>query len=163
MTSPTERRIRPGYEDTVPQTPDEFAARWYTSPEWESLLIELRAYKDTHPSDERFNEFAACHGAKHSPYQRLKSPYTISYLSQAQLCLWRSWRRLVADPSFTVAQLLFNLIMGFVLGSMFYNLSPDTNSFYYRGGLIFFSMLFNAFASELEVCHIPQSTSADAF
>ncbi|RYP12172.1 hypothetical protein DL767_011377 [Monosporascus sp. MG133] len=41
--------------------------------------------------------------------------------------------------------------MALILGSMFYNLKPDSSSFYYRGGIIFFSLMFNAFSSQLEV------------
>lgn len=151
MTSPHERRIRPGWEATAPRTSDDFAARWLESQERKALVAQLSAYQNGHPRDERLHQFATSHKAERSSSQRVKSPYTIPYLRQVQLCLWRSWKRLVADPGFTIAQLMFNLIMGFVLGSMFYDLAPDTSSFYYRGGLIFFAMLFNAFASELEV------------
>lgn len=83
--------------------------------------------------------------------QRLKSPYSLSYLEQIRIVLWRSVQRLKGDPAFTIAQLLFNLTMALILGSMFYNLKPDTSSFYYRGGLMFFSLLLNAFSSQLEV------------
>ncbi|KAM5517453.1 ABC transporter [Fusarium oxysporum f. sp. phaseoli] len=151
MTSPHERRIRPGWESQVPRTAAEFATRWQESSERKALLAQLAAYDQDHPREERLQHFSASHKAERSKAQRLKSPYTIPYLRQVQLCLWRSWKRLVADPGFTIAQLLFNLVMGFVLGSMFYKLRDDTSSLYYRGGLIFFAMLFNAFASELEV------------
>ncbi|KAF5591683.1 ABC-2 type transporter [Fusarium pseudocircinatum] len=129
MTSPQERRVRPGWEAKVPRTSAEFAARWQASPERESLVAQLVAYQSQHPRDERWKEFAASHKAERSTAQRVNSPYTIPF----------------------PRQLSFNLIMGFVLGSMFYNLADDTSSLYYRGGLIFFAMLFNAFASELEV------------
>ncbi|TQN66085.1 ZEB2-regulated ABC transporter 1, partial [Colletotrichum shisoi] len=68
-----------------------------------------------------------------------------------RLCLWRGWKRLVADPEFTISSLVFNIVVGFILGSMFHNLKPESGTFYYRGGLIFFALLFNAFASEMEV------------
>ncbi|RSL87570.1 hypothetical protein CEP52_015482 [Fusarium oligoseptatum] len=151
MTSPHERRIRPGWEDVAPRTPEEFAARWKESQERKALVAQLAVYQDDHPRDVRLEAFSTSHKAERSSSQREKSPYTITYLGQIRLCLWRSWKRLVADPQYTVSQLIFNLVMGFVLGSMFYDLAPDTSSFYYRGGLIFFAMLFNALASELEV------------
>ncbi|RSL98617.1 hypothetical protein CDV31_012519 [Fusarium ambrosium] len=151
MTSPHERQIRPGWEDIVPRTPEEFAARWKESSEHAALVAQLAVYQDDHPRDVRLEAFSTSHKAERSSSQREKSPYTITYLGQIRLCLWRSWKRLVADPQYTVSQLIFNLVMGFVLGSMFYDLAPDTSSFYYRGGLIFFAMLFNALASELEV------------
>ncbi|OAL63480.1 hypothetical protein A7C99_5876 [Trichophyton rubrum] len=44
-----------------------------------------------------------------------------------------AYARELADPGFTIASPLFNIIMTLILGSMFYNLSANTSSFYYRG------------------------------
>lgn len=41
--------------------------------------------------------------------------------------------------------------MALVIGSVFYNLQPNTSSFYQRGALLFFAVLMNAFGSALEV------------
>ncbi|KAF9875065.1 ABC transporter [Colletotrichum karsti] len=151
MTSPSERRIRPGYEDQAPRTADDFAARWKDSREHSALMSDISAYEKAHPAKVRLEEFQQSIKAERSSFQRLKSPYMITYPRQVKLCLWRGWKRLVADPGFTISSLVFNIIVGFVLGSMFFNLKADSSTFYYRGGLIFFALLFNAFASEMEV------------
>ncbi|KAK7421617.1 hypothetical protein QQX98_002084 [Neonectria punicea] len=151
MTSPQERRVRAGFEATAPRTPDEFAERWQASEHRERLQRELDDYEKNHPEEERLAEYQQSRRAEQFKRQRKRSPYTISYSRQVSLTMWRGWRRLLADPGFTIASLLFNVIMAVVLGSMFINLAPDSSSFYYRGGLIFFSLLFNAFASQLEV------------
>ncbi|KAM0267314.1 hypothetical protein ACHAPA_006094 [Fusarium lateritium] len=151
MTSSQERRVRPGFERTAPRTPEEFTERWQASDHRKQLLRELAAYEDSHPRAERLAEYKTSRRAEQFKNQRSNSPYTISYVAQIKLTLWRGWRRLLADPGFTIASLIFNLIMALVLGSMFFNLKDDSSSFYYRGGLIFFALLFNAFASQLEV------------
>ncbi|KAF9767044.1 hypothetical protein IL306_000446 [Fusarium sp. DS 682] len=151
MTSPQERRVKPGFESTAPRTPQEFASRWQSSPQRKALLHELSLYETNHPPSERLAEYKSSRRAEQFKNQRSKSPYTISYLAQVKLTLWRGWRRLLADPGFTIASLVFNLIMALVLGTMFFDLKDDSSSFYYRGGLIFFALLFNAFASQLEV------------
>lgn len=151
MTSPQERRIKPGFENLTPRTPDEFASRWQASPQRKALVQELADYEQKHPSEARLPEYKESYRAEQFKSQRHKSPFTISYKRQVSLTLWRGYRRLLADPGFTIASLIFNLIMALVLGSVFYDLKPDSGSFYYRGGLIFFSLLFNAFASQLEV------------
>ncbi|KAM0323344.1 hypothetical protein ACHAQA_008937 [Verticillium albo-atrum] len=151
MTSASERRALPGYESQVPRTPDEFAQRWKASRHHQALLREIDAYEGQHPTEERLAHYNTSRRAEQARSQRRNSPYTISYLQQIQLTLWRGWRRLLADPYFTIAQLMFNLIMALILGSLFYNLKEDTSSFYYRGGIIFFALLLNAFASQLEV------------
>lgn len=151
MTSPGERRARRGYEDRVPRTSDEFTACWEASPQYAVLMQEVDNYEAKHPSHIRISEFAASRGSEKSGSFREKSPYTLSYWEQIKLCIWRDWRRLVADPAFSILSWVFNLIISLVLGSMFYNLKEDSDSFYYRGALIFFALLFNAFSSQLEV------------
>lgn len=151
MTSVHERRVRSGFEATAPRTPDEFAARWKASAEHAALVLELTSYEAENPSQERFDEFAQSRKAERSSMQRLKSPYHLSYLEQIRLCVWRGGKRLVADPAFVIASLLFSLIMGLVLGSGFYNMPNNTSSFYHRGAVVFFTLLFNAFSGELEV------------
>ena len=154
VTSPHERRVKPGFEHKVPRKPAEFAERWRASPIRQALQQELAAYEKTHPPQERLSDYQNSRRSEQAKSQRQRSPYTISYAQQVALTSWRAYRRVLADPDFTIASLLFNLIMALILGSMFYNLKPDSSSFYYRGGLIFFSLLFNAFASQLEVKHL---------
>lgn len=151
MTSPEERRAKLGCEHKVPRTPDEFAKRWQDSEQRKQLQRELAAYELKHPREERLGNYKESRQAEKSTRQRKASPYTISYPRQVSLTIWRGRRRLLADPGFTIASLLFNLIISLVLGSMFYNLDDVSSSFYSRGGVIFFSLLFNAFASQLEV------------
>ncbi|KAJ8131103.1 hypothetical protein O1611_g2522 [Lasiodiplodia mahajangana] len=51
LTNPSERvhAIKPGYEDQVPRSPDEFAAAWNTSTPRRALLEEIVAYNAKHP------------------------------------------------------------------------------------------------------------------
>ena len=106
MTSPNQREIRPGYENLAPRTPDEFARRWQESQHRKDLLEELSDYELKHPTDERLMEFKESRRAEQSKSQPSKSPYNISYAAQVSLNLWRGWRRLVADPAFTIASLI---------------------------------------------------------
>lgn len=151
MTSPNQRRVLPGFEHLAPRTPDEFAKRWQESRQRQTLLVELGNYQLKHPADERLIEFKESRHTEQAKSQPARSPYNISYAAQVSLNLWRGWRRLLADPAYTIASLVFQIIMALMLGSMFYQLKEDTSTFYYRGGIIFFSLLFNAFASQLEV------------
>jgi ABC-type multidrug transport system permease subunit/ABC-type multidrug transport system ATPase subunit len=152
MTSSLERVVREGFEDRVPRTPDEFAQRWSESPERAALLQEIEAYEQKYPiggeAGERFKQSRQLQKAKG---QREKSPYTLSYMQQVQLCLWRGFVRLKADPSITITQLVANSIMALIISSVFFNLQPTTSSFYTRSALLFFAILMNAFGSALEI------------
>ncbi|KAI9172716.1 ABC multidrug transporter atrG [Paramyrothecium foliicola] len=151
MTNPSERRAKPGFENRVPRTPDEFAVKWTESKERQALHAEIANYETRYPREQRLIDYEKSRRAEQAKSQRPKSPYTITYLSQVRLTMWRAWRRLLADPTFTIAQLLFNLVLAIILGTMFFDLDDDSSSFYYRGGLVFFSLILNAFASQLEV------------
>ncbi|CAI7589433.1 hypothetical protein PCG10_001645 [Penicillium crustosum] len=152
MTSPKERLIRQGYEDKAPRTAMEFEERWKNSKQYQQLMLQIEAYEGKFSLGGEFlDEFKASRRAQQASSQRVKSPYTLSYIQQTSLCLWRGWKRLLADPSLAYIQLGGNSIMALVLGSIFFNLHNDTNSFYGRGGLIFFALLLSAFASVLEI------------
>ncbi|KAL5347903.1 Multidrug resistance protein [Pseudogymnoascus australis] len=152
MTNPQERLVRAGYERLIPQTPHDFADRWYNSSNYYQLKLDLDAY------DRRFalggkhlDDFAASRRAQQASSQRRKSPFTLSYFEQIGLCLWRGFTRLRADPSITLVAAFFNILMALVVSSVFFNLQPTTESFFQRGALLFFAVLLNAFASALEI------------
>lgn len=115
-------------------------------------MKEIEQYENEHPlGGQDLERFRASRRVQQAKRQRLKSPYTLSYGQQIKLCLWRGFKRLVADPSLTVTQLLGNFIMALVIGSVFYNLQMVSSSLFSRGALLFFAILMNAFGSALEI------------
>jgi ATP-binding cassette subfamily G (WHITE) protein 2 (PDR) len=152
MTSPLERIVRPGFENRVPRTPDEFAKLWQESAERVELIRQIDAYEQNYPiGGEHAQKFAESRKAQAAKGQRAKSPYTLSYTQQVKLCLWRGFVRLKADPSITLSQLIANSIMALIISSVFFNLQSTTGSFYQRSALLFFAILMNAFGSALEI------------
>ncbi|KAL7622659.1 Multidrug resistance protein [Parahypoxylon ruwenzoriense] len=152
MTSPSERIVRKGFEGRAPRTPDEFAGAWKNSAEYQALQAEIEEYKREHPLNGPDAEvFRASKRQQQAKGQRAKSPYTLSYWQQINLCVWRGFQRLKGDPSLTLGALIGNFAMSLIIGSVFYNLQGYTSSFFQRGALLFFACLSNAFASALEI------------
>lgn len=152
MTSPSERVVRAGYENRAPRTPDEFANAWKASEHRRALLQEVSNYETSYSFDgEQARAFSQSRRAQQAKSQRVRSPYTLSYLQQVLLCLWRGFKLLKGDPSVTLTMLIGNFIQFLVIGSVFYNLPQDTNSLFRRGVLIFMGIALNAFASILEI------------
>ncbi|KAL4925260.1 putative ABC multidrug transporter [Aspergillus undulatus] len=152
MSSPVERIIRPGFENLVPRTSDEFAARWKESAERQALLRDIEQYNAEHPFNATdLDLFALSRQAEKSTKQRSKSPYTLSYWGQIRICLWRDFQRLKNDPSVTLAMLIGNFFEALIISSVFYNLPGNTSSFFSRGALLFMMVLLNAFSSILEI------------
>lgn len=163
MTSPQERLVRSGFENSVPRTPDEFAQRWKDSPTYKQLMLELDDYDERHAiGGEHYEQFLKSRRAQQARSQRAKSPYTLAYSQQVLLCLKRGFWRLRADPSLTFVQAFSNGIMALVVSSVFYDLQPDTASFFQRGALLFFAILLNAFSASLEVSGRPMHTTTSA-
>ncbi|KAL4929759.1 ABC-2 type transporter-domain-containing protein [Aspergillus undulatus] len=152
LTSPSERRVRPGYEDKVPRTPVEFAQRWRNSPECGLLMQEIEAFDQEYPiGGEASANFSEARRLMQSKQQRAGSPYTLSVYQQISLCLVRGFQRLRGDASLTTTALIGNFMLSLILGSVFYNLPSDTTSFYSRGVLLFYAVLLSAFSSALEI------------
>ncbi|KAH8670380.1 ATP-binding cassette transporter [Tricladium varicosporioides] len=150
MTFSAERITRIGYHP--PCTPDEFVNAWKTSSSYKALQIEINRYKERHtlngPDAETFRQLKQSHQATG---QLLKSPYTLSYSQQVQLCIWRGYRRLKSDPWLTVGMMIGNTIIALIMSSLFYNMQPNTSSFYGRGVLLFVAILFNALSTMVEI------------
>lgn len=152
LTSSAERRARPGYEHSVPQTPEEFHQRWQQSETYRVLKLALDEYDQKYPfGGSQYEQFLASRRAQQAKNARATSPYTLSYTQQIKLCLTRGFWRLKADPTLTFSQLFGNMVMGLIVSSVFYNLPTNTTSFYSRGALLFFAVLLNAFGSALEI------------
>lgn len=152
LTSPSERIVKAGCEGKVPQTPDEFVARWKSSETYARLMREIQEYEEQFPlGGQSVQKFVDSRKAMQSKKQRIGSPYTMSVFEQVTLCMARGFQRLKRDTSMTISQLVGNFIMALIIGSVFYNLPEDTSSFYSRGALLFFAVLLNAFSSALEI------------
>jgi len=152
MSSASQRTASPGFEDRVPRTPDDFVKAWVGSAERKELLGQISDYNAEHPPmAESYQKFAEQRRLEKSQKQRVRSPYNMSLWRQIQLCLWRDWQRLKADPSVPIVMLGMNLIETLLVASIFFGLDETTSSFYGRGAAIFILILINAFGSLLEI------------
>ncbi|KAF2450443.1 ABC multidrug transporter [Karstenula rhodostoma CBS 690.94] len=152
LTSPSERVVRPGFENRVPRTSVDFASCWQQSEGRKLLLAQIDEYTRDHPlSGVGHSKFAEARKLEKSKAQRERSTYTLSYWGQVKLCMWRDVQRLKADPSVPISMLFINLVEGLVIASIFFNLADDTSAFFSRGAVLFMMVLLNAFGSMLEI------------
>src|SRR5690242_4603829 len=142
MTSPSERRTRPGYETSTPRTSDDFARCWKESTERQELLRNIEEYKQNHPlKGPGHEQFSTSRNLEKSRTQRTRSPFTLSYWSQIRLCMWRELQRLKGDPSVPITMLVVNFSEALIIASIFYNLPGNTSSFFMRGAVLFMMVL----------------------
>jgi hypothetical protein len=145
MTSPSERRIKVGYENTTPRTSDDFARCWNESPERQALLQHIKQYNQVHPLGGKDHEqFSNARTLEKSHRQRQKSPYTLSYWGQIKLCMWREVQRIKNDPSVPLTMIGINFLEGLIIASIYYNLPESTASFFSRGGVLFMMVSYSS-------------------
>ncbi|KAK9463807.1 ABC-2 type transporter-domain-containing protein [Lipomyces oligophaga] len=155
LTNPSERSIRPGFEDKVPRTPDEFAARWKESDLHAQLILDIEDYNSKYPfSGDSLSSFELAHKSSQSRHISVHSPYMISYPMQVKLCLLRAVQRMLGDMTIPLVTVFTNFFLSLILSSLFYNLPQTTGSFYSRGVLLFFAVLLSAFSCVLEILQL---------
>ncbi|KAH6673047.1 ABC-2 type transporter-domain-containing protein [Halenospora varia] len=105
-----------------PCTPDEFVTAWRNSPDYKALQTEINKYKEQHTLE----------GHDAETFRQLK-------------------QRLKADPWLTIGMMIGNTIIALIMSSLFYNMQPNTSSFYGRGVILFVAILFNALSTMVEI------------
>ncbi|ODV90247.1 hypothetical protein CANCADRAFT_103973 [Tortispora caseinolytica NRRL Y-17796] len=152
LTNPAERIVRPGFEDRVPRTPDEFERAWLESPEYAELIKEIDEFNSQHPyHGEDYQAFMESHRARQAKHTLPGSSNLVNYGMQVKYCVRRGVRRTLSDLTMPLSGTIGNSVMALILGSIFYNLPQNSGSFYLRTATLFFAVLFNAFASLLEI------------
>jgi hypothetical protein len=82
LTSPTERIVKPGYEDKTPRTAAEFVVAWKRTPEYAALIRDIEAYEDKYPiGGPSVAEFTAWRRAQQAPQQYVFYYHYISTLT----------------------------------------------------------------------------------
>ncbi|KAM0554199.1 hypothetical protein ACHAPJ_007001 [Fusarium lateritium] len=144
ITDPTERRYRPGFEHRAPRTPEELESAFRNSPNYQELLADVAAYKESlHQSDyQDAKRFQGAVQDSKSKHVSDKSSYTISFPRQVLACTQREAWLLFGDTTTLWTKLFIIVSNGLIVGSLFYGQSEETDSAFSRGGTIFFSILF---------------------
>ncbi|OOF97272.1 hypothetical protein ASPCADRAFT_143557 [Aspergillus carbonarius ITEM 5010] len=155
VTNPSERKARPGMADKVPRTAKEFAEYWRRSPEYKELCYQIEEYQRGHPpnSDEA-KMFKANHEEQQARHTRARSPYLLSVPMQVRLCLRRAFQRLHNDIPTAMSTVVVQLILSLVIGSIFFKSPPTTASFFQKGAVLYFAVLFNALVTLNEIIQL---------
>lgn len=152
VTNPLERKTRPGFEGKVPRTPDDFEKYWLNSSMHKSLVQEIEQHERQNPiGGDKMAEFYEGRKEMQSDHLRKKSPYTVSVPMQIRYLVTRAYQRLWNDKAATITAILGQTIMALIIGSIFYNTPNNTNSFFQKGGVLFFAVLLNALMAVNEI------------
>jgi ATP-binding cassette subfamily G (WHITE) protein 2 (SNQ2) len=145
VSVPTERQIAPGFEGRVPETADEFAARFRASTTFHRNASQaVPVTDDTMAQEIRDLEHVRTlekNRSWSSWLSRRKSPYHISLWRQIIACTKRQYQIIWGDRLTNILNISSAVIMSLVTASLFYNLQPDSSSIFPRPGALFFPIL----------------------
>ncbi|KAJ6134562.1 hypothetical protein N7523_000884 [Penicillium sp. IBT 18751x] len=150
VTVPTERKIKPGWENRFPRTADAILAEYKNSVIYKNEISHYD-YPNSDVAAERteaFKESVAWERSNHLPK---RSDLTISFWAQIVSCTKRQYQILWGDKSTFLIKQVLSCIMALIAGSCFYN-SPDSSAgLFTKGGAVFFSLLYNCIVAMSEV------------
>ncbi|KAJ5760456.1 hypothetical protein N7520_007612 [Penicillium odoratum] len=150
VTVPTERKVRPGWENRFPRTADAILAEYKNSPIYKNEISHYN-YPETDVAAERtaaFKESVAWEKSKRLPKS---SDLTISFFDQVASCTRRQYQILWGEKSTFLIKQVLSCVMALIAGSCFYNSPDTTEGLFTKGGAIFFSLLYNCIVAMSEV------------
>ncbi len=143
LTNAEDRTTRAAFKGRVPNSADDWAMIWASSTARARLRQQVHEYNSRYPM------------ASPETLKKLENssllPFAIRIPQQISLCAVRGLLRTKNDLNAPVSGVFGNLILGLILGSMFYNLSEDANSFFSRGVVLFITVFLNTSLAGFEV------------
>ncbi|KAJ7471516.1 pleiotropic drug resistance ABC transporter [Mycena galericulata] len=166
VTDPVGRVVRAGLspeeEKARPRSSAELAEHFLASPLMAKNRTDIDAYKkECVPGQkDRVQQYKRSAQAEHAKGTRRSSPYTTSLFMQARAVMLRRVQIILGDKTGALILILWVLssstfvLQGIIVGSVFVNIPDSTSSFFSRGGVMFFALLFAALASMAEIASL---------
>ncbi|PTU20673.1 hypothetical protein P175DRAFT_0458220 [Aspergillus ochraceoroseus IBT 24754] len=150
VTVPTERKIRPGFENRFPRNADAILAEYQHSQTYSQMISEYN-YPTTDLARERTEAFKESVAWEKSGQLPKNSALTTGFGAQLLACTIRQYQILWGEKSTFLIKQVLSLVMALIAGSCFYD-SPDNSSgLFTKGGAVFFALLYNCIVAMSEV------------
>ncbi|PYH97605.1 hypothetical protein BO71DRAFT_466441 [Aspergillus ellipticus CBS 707.79] len=150
ITVPTERKIKPGYENRFPRTPDAILAEYQKSPIYTQATSEYN-YPDTDVARERTAEFRESVAQEKNKNLPKSSPLTVDFISQVKTCVARQYQIIWGDKATFFIKQVSTLVQALIAGSLFYAAPNNSGGLFVKSGALFFSLLYNSLLAMSEV------------
>jgi hypothetical protein len=139
---PTERRIRPGCENSFPHTADDIRAEYQQTQIYKWMREEI-GYADSDEAKANTAEFKAAVIADRHKSLPKHSPLTATFSAQIMALTKRQYQIIWGNKVAAIIRQGACLVQSLVAGSLFYNIPNTANGLFLRGGTLFFSVLYN--------------------
>ncbi|KAL7624350.1 ATP-binding cassette transporter snq2 [Parahypoxylon ruwenzoriense] len=137
VTDPHERSVRPGWENRIPRSAQDFADVYRKSDAYRRNLEDINEYEAQVEDQQRFR-------AENTSKKTEKKNYTIPFYQQVMVLTKRQALVMLGDKASLIGKWGGIVFQGLIVGSLFYNLPDTAAGAFTRGGVLFFILLFNA-------------------
>ncbi|KAI0930785.1 hypothetical protein AcV7_004877 [Taiwanofungus camphoratus] len=152
VTDPSGRIVRSGFESRAPRNAIEFADYYKKSDIAQLNREDMESYrKEFVGQHQRLSDYKESYRAEHAKTTRHSSPYIISIPMQARALMLRRIQIIKGAIAGQVVALASFIIQAVIVGTIFLRLSDSTSTFFSRGGVLFFSLLFAAISTMAEI------------
>ena len=139
-----EREIRPGFEDRIPRSAEQFEQAFRTSQIFQQNLQEIGEFEKETEAQRKERLDARSKATK-------EKNYTLPFYKQVITVTHRQFLIMFGDRQSLIGKWGGILFQSLIVGSLFYNLPPTSAGVFPRGGVLFFMLLFNALLALAEL------------
>lgn len=117
VSDPNARRIKSGWEDRIPRTPEDFQAAYRKSDVFKAILADIESFEDEVECQKHEREAARS--------KVTKKNYTVPFWKQVAILTHRQFLVMFGDRAALFGKWGVLVFQALIVGSLFYNL-PDT-------------------------------------
>ncbi|KZZ92294.1 ABC-2 type transporter [Ascosphaera apis ARSEF 7405] len=152
-TDPYEREFKPGRSaNDVPSTPDALAKVFEQSEQYKTMTQEMEEYMVQVKQDEQsYQDFEHATAAVKRKFASKKSVFQVPFHLQIWLLMRRQFLIKLQDKVALLVAWITSVVIAFVFGSVWWKQPETSAGAFTRGGLLFVSLLFNAFQAYSEL------------
>ncbi|KAL5529897.1 SNQ2_4 [Sanghuangporus sanghuang] len=177
ITDPNARTVCEGFENRVPRTADEMALAFQRHPLAEenrrqiafflaaNVIMDFGSVQITgklpnvpaisrEEKELKRRSYIESAQAERSKHMRPESPYTISLYDQIWEVMIRRAHIVRGDWQAQVITMIAYAVQAIIMGTMFFDVAEATNAYFSRGGVLFFSIVFDALSSMGEIASL---------
>ncbi|QKX59307.1 uncharacterized protein TRUGW13939_06439 [Talaromyces rugulosus] len=143
VSDPHARRVKSGWEDRIPRTAEEFESAYLNSDERALAVKDVEDFKKELDKQQLDREAAR---------KKIKQRnFTLSFQKQVLALTKRQFLVMTGDKQSLYGKWCMLLFQALIVGSLFYNLQPNSTGVFPRGGVMFFMLLFNSLLALAEL------------
>ncbi|KAF8247515.1 hypothetical protein K440DRAFT_550851 [Wilcoxina mikolae CBS 423.85] len=156
ITEPTTQHIRAGMEGKVPVTPEALEAAFRRSKFYTEIQEELEEYDRERRENEESDtqNFKEAVKAEKSRNVAEGSPYVVNFWMQVWYLTQRELQLQVQDVVAMRSKFINVLVLGFITGSLFYNIQRTSEGAFFIGGVLFFNIIVVAWMQIIEAINM---------